>query len=117
MPNFVLNARALVGKSVRGALLVLCLLLVGCGADSGSATSELEGLSWSEIEARAEGQTLNVAMWMGDPSINDYVRGYVADTLRARYGIDLNVSSAQGNEVVSMLMTEKEAGGARASST
>jgi len=113
MYNFVLNTRALVETSGRGILLVLCLLVVGCGSDSGSSASELEGLSWSEIEARAEGQTLNVAMWMGDPSINDYMRSYVADTLQARYGIDLNVSSAQGNEVVSMLMTEKEAGVAR----
>ena len=94
---------------------VLVALLLGTGCSGGEAPPALDlaAVTWDEIEARAEGQTVNLAMWTGDPSVNDYMRGYVDSTLQARYGIDLQISSAQGNQIVSMLMTEREAGAAQ----
>ena len=68
------------------------------------------GLSWSEIETLARGQTVNLIMWMGDPYINSYMREYVAPALKERYDVNLNIGSGQGNQIVSMLMTEFEAG-------
>lgn len=95
--------------------LAALLALAGCGGGA-SADDEgdfdLSGLSWAQIEARAEGQTVNLVMWQGDPYINEYMRGYVAPALQQRYGIALNMSGGQGNAVVSALMTEKEAGAA-----
>ncbi len=48
-------------------------------------------------------------MWQGDPYINAYIRDFVAPRLRRDYGVVLRTVSAQGNQIVSMLMTEKEA--------
>ena len=67
-------------------------------------------MTWDEIEQQARGQTVNLMMWTGDPYINDYMRGYVVPTLQERHGVTLNISSGQGGQIVSMLMTEKEAG-------
>lgn len=64
---------------------------------------------WNAIEAQARGQTVTWGMWQGDPYINKYVRGYVAPELERQYGIKLRTVSAQGNEIVSLLMTEREA--------
>lgn len=66
-------------------------------------------MSWSDTRVRARGQTVVFAMWQGDPYINAYVRDFVTPRLRSRYGIDLRTLSAQGNQIVSMLMTEREA--------
>ena len=92
---------------------VVALLLTACGSDEAPPALDLEATSWSDIEARAEGTTVNMAMWTGDPAVNRYMRGYVDSTLQVGYGIDLTISSAQGPQIVSMLMTEQEAGRAR----
>jgi len=91
------------------ALFGTVLLLAGCG-DVPEAEGDLEGLPWAAVETRAQGQTVNLMMWTGDPFINDYLRGYVAPTLLDRYGVTLNLSSGQGSQIVAMLMTEIEAG-------
>lgn len=94
-------------------VVVWTLLLSACGSGEAPPPLDLDATSWSDIEARAEGNTVNMAMWTGDPAVNRYMRGYVDSTLQARYGIDLTISSAQGPQIVSMLMTEQEAGRAR----
>mgnify|MGYP000296259919 CR=1 FL=1 len=92
-------------------LLLLILLLAGCGpSSSGDAGIDVATAPWEAIEAEARGQRVNLMMWMGDPFINEYMRGYVAPALMERYGIDLTISSGQGKQVVSLLMTEIEAG-------
>ena len=93
-----------------GAAVALLLSLTGCSSNDAPPPLDLDAMSWDEVEARAEGQTVNLVMWTGDPAINDYMRGYVDSTLQARHGIDLTISSAQGPQIVSMLMTEREAG-------
>ncbi len=107
-----MNASALAHHLRRLPLLTAALMLALAAGCTSPKTDDfdLAAASWSEIETAARGQTVNLVMWTGDPYINDYVRGYVAPTVRERYGITLNVSSGQGNQLVSMLMTEKEAG-------
>jgi putative spermidine/putrescine transport system substrate-binding protein len=73
------------------------------------AKEDLRAQPWPEIERQARGQTVTLAMWMGDPFINKYINDYVAPNLEQRYGVNLNVVSAQGGQIVSMLMTEIEA--------
>ena len=85
------------------------LLLTGCGGGRGEAAPDVAGLSWAEVEAAARGQTVNLVMWTGDPYVNAYLRDYVVPTLQERYGVELLISSGQGNQIVSMLMTEREA--------
>lgn len=95
-------------------LLGLLSLLVwtGCGEEAAPGL-DLSQTTWAEIEAEARGQEVHMMMWMGDPYVNAYMRDYVVPTLQERYGVTLTVSSGQGNQIVSMLMTEKEAGRAR----
>ncbi|MFY9825235.1 MAG: ABC transporter substrate-binding protein [Thermoanaerobaculia bacterium] len=91
-------------------LLLAALLFAGCGRGKAPATnSDLLSQPWPEIERQARGQTVTLAMWMGDPYINKYINDYVAPNLKQRHGINLNVVSAQGGQIVSMLMTEIEA--------
>jgi putative spermidine/putrescine transport system substrate-binding protein len=91
--------------------LLLIILLAGCGPSSSrDAGIDVATAPWEAIEAEARGQRVNMMMWTGDPFINEYMRGYVAPALLEQYGIDLTISSGQGNQVVSFLMTEIEAG-------
>ncbi|MEM6337016.1 MAG: ABC transporter substrate-binding protein, partial [Bacteroidota bacterium] len=92
-----------------GILLLLLLTLAAC-SEPATETTNLLGQPWAEIEAAANGQTVDLIMWMGDPYINGYIRDYVTPEVQERYGITLNVSSGQGNQIVSALMTEMEAG-------
>ena len=87
----------------------LMILLAGCASEP-LPPFDMEAMAWEEIEAQANGQDVNLVMWMGDPFINEYMRGYVAPAVKERYGINLTISSGQGSQIVSMLMTEKEAG-------
>jgi putative spermidine/putrescine transport system substrate-binding protein len=87
----------------------LCLQLSGCTSNA-AEEFDLESLSWDQIEAQARGTNVNLLMWMGDPYINAYMRDYVTPALKERYAITLNIGSGQGNQIVSMLMTELEAG-------
>jgi len=88
--------------------LLLTALLAGCSAREGD--QNFENLSWEEISERARGQTVNLMMWMGDPNINDYMQNYVVPEVKQQYGIDLNIANGQGNTIVSILMSELEAG-------
>jgi len=91
-------------------LLIVALLLTGCGRGRApEAKGDLLAQPWPEIERQARGQTVTLAMWMGDPFINKYINEYVAPNLKQRYRVNLNVVSAQGGQIVSMLMTEIEA--------
>ncbi|MEO0897543.1 MAG: ABC transporter substrate-binding protein [Bacteroidota bacterium] len=54
-------------------------------------------------------QQVNMMMWQGDPVINSYMKTYVVPELK-KQGIDLQLVSGQGTEIVSTLMTEIEAG-------
>ncbi len=49
-------------------------------------------------------------MWQGDPLINKYMQSFVVPGLQNQYGVTLNLVGGQGNDLVSKLMTEREAG-------
>ena len=92
-----------------GVLLALALTLTACNPPA-QEEGNLLALSWEEIEGRAAGSTVHMIMWMGDPYINAYMNDYVKPVLMERHGITLNIGSGQGGQIVSMLMTELEAG-------
>ncbi|MBL7989307.1 MAG: ABC transporter substrate-binding protein [Chlorobi bacterium] len=90
----------------------LCLLLVSCGRSTPDKPQpvNLATASWEQIAAEARGQTVTLAMWQGDPLINDYMKNYVAPALKQQHDVTLNIVGNQGNDIVSTLMTEAEAG-------
>ena len=49
-------------------------------------------------------------MWQGSPYVNDYINNYVIPEVKERYNINLEILSGQGNQIVSTLLTEIEAG-------
>ncbi|NJL15602.1 MAG: ABC transporter substrate-binding protein [Microscillaceae bacterium] len=65
--------------------------------------------AWAEIEALGRNTSVKMMMWTGDPLINQYMNGFVKERVRALYGIDLQMVSGQGIEIVRTLMSEKEA--------
>jgi putative spermidine/putrescine transport system substrate-binding protein len=93
---------------------LLLTVLAGCAGDSKvdaeQRVKQVLAQDWAAIETQARGQAVTWGMWQGDPFINGYVAQYVVPEVKKRYGIELKVVGAQGNEIVSMLMTELEAG-------
>ena len=90
-------------------VVVAMLFSVGCTSETPDERDVLDQ-SWSEIEEEAQGTSLTMMMWMGDPAINDYMTTFVVPALRERYGIDLEIVSGQGNQIVSTLLSEMESG-------
>ena len=95
------------------ALVFLLFLGDGCGLQSGQAPQvDLRSLPFDSVEAMARGSRVVLMMWQGDRNINRYMNSYVKPQLQERYGIDLELASGQGREVVSTLLTEQQAGAA-----
>ncbi|MDX1672323.1 MAG: ABC transporter substrate-binding protein [Balneolaceae bacterium] len=89
-------------------ILTLLSLWVGCGPER--RETDLHEAGWDKILEKARGSTVTLMMWQGDPNINRYMNGYVKPELKKRYGINLEIASGQGNKIVSILMTELQAG-------
>lgn len=90
--------------------VTLCVLLPGCGARQAPAEPFTDSTTWAAIELAASGSSLTMMMWQGDPLINRYMQDWVKPRVRERFGIDLQLVSGQGSQVVSTLMAEREAG-------
>lgn len=93
-------------------LSLALVLLAACGSES-RPRADVAAMTWPEILAAARGTSLTMAMWMGDPLINGYMRDFVAPELEERRGIRLLFVAAQGSQIVTALMAEKEAGRSR----
>lgn len=96
----------------RHFVTTICLvgLALGCVQSEPTEKDPLAGRTWSEIDAAARGGRVHMLMWMGDPYINAYMRDYVIPEVERRHGIRMTIGSSQGSQVVSMIMTELEAG-------
>lgn len=94
-----------------GGLIIIMIITIACGSkEKESIEKDIASMSWQEIEAQAQGRTVNMMMWSGDPKINAYMNNYVAPAMKERYNIDVEISNGQGNAVVQLIMTEKQAG-------
>ena len=93
-------------------LLILCTGFLGgaCAHQQSKNEENLRELSWKQIEDTAQGSEVSMMMWNGDPLINNFMQEFVKPGLRERYNIRLNIVGGQGNEIVSTLMNELEAG-------
>lgn len=107
-------------------IVLLALLLAACGGQPPVTTAPTDlaampadqpfeqryrALSFDQLAAEARGQTVTWFMWGGSDAINSYVNGYVATTLKERYGITLNqVPVSDIVETVNKILAEKQAG-------
>ena len=72
--------------------------------------------AWSEIVAKARGQTVNFNAWGGDESTNAFIE-WVGTEVAARYGVTLrHVKLADTTEAVTRVVAEKTAGRERGGS-
>ncbi len=99
-------------------LLAVSLLLLGGpsaqaagGAEEGPSFEErFETMSWEEIRAEAEGQSLYFYMWGGSEAINRYVTDYLGGRLRDEYGVSLEMIPVNDASVfVNKVLGEKVA--------
>ncbi len=88
--------------------LLLFFILPACNNNSDISKDPLQ-LSWNDILTDAKGKTINFMMWQGDPQINKYMNDYIVPAVKDSFGITLQISAGQGNQIVSILMSEKEA--------
>ncbi len=98
-----------------GALLlagVLTLGLAACsgGTDTGAGELDLESASWEEITAAAAGTTVTFYGWGGDENRNNWLNTTVADYVKERYDITLEVVGMNIEDILAKLSGEKQAG-------
>lgn len=91
----------------------LVLMLTGCGGTGGgvqgSTTSGAK--SWPDTEAGAKGTIVNLFMYGGDDTINQYIDGWVAPRLKDQYDITLKRTPLTDTaDAVNKLLNEKQAG-------
>ncbi len=89
-------------------LILIALATSGCRKGNDD-TSWLEK-PYSEIEAAAKGSEVTFYMWGGDERINSWIDGFVADSLEAKYGIQLTRVPMDASVFINKLLAEKEAG-------
>ncbi|MEO6167881.1 MAG: ABC transporter substrate-binding protein [Chitinophagales bacterium] len=88
----------------------ICLIFSSCANHKSAQEENVTDMSWYEILTTAKGSTVNLMMWQGDPFINKYMRDFVVPKLQEQYQINLQISAGQGNQIVSLVMNEKQAG-------
>jgi putative spermidine/putrescine transport system substrate-binding protein len=92
-------------------IIITAVILTACGNKENNNTMiDLSSADWSVIENEAQGKTVTFMMWNGDPKINSYITDYVAPAVKESHNINLEVAAGQGNAIVQLLMTEKQAG-------
>ncbi len=107
-----------------GSIVALMLLWGhGCQCDGGQNAAKdtpvldgeaLQKASWAEIEAAARGGEVRWFFWSGNPTINNYVDGYLIPEVKKRYEIDLQrIPVADPALAINRLLAEKKAGKAK----
>ncbi|RXT13735.1 ABC transporter substrate-binding protein [Ammoniphilus sp. CFH 90114] len=92
----------------------MVLPLMGCGngepSQADGAQNTLE-LPWEQVTEEAKGQKVNIYMWGGSDSINQYMDGWVAPRLKESTGVELNrVPIQDTKDILNQLLAEKQAG-------
>lgn len=96
------------------SFLICCILTFwGCGGSSSNeevkTASDSPQQTWEQTLKAAEGSTVQLLMWQGDPFINTYMTDYVLPEVQNQFGISVEIASGQGSQIVSTLMSEQQA--------
>jgi len=110
-----MNNKSLIKKASRLFLFVIMNLIVLSGCSSAeknvSSTSENEGSnSWDEVIETGSNKEVTILMWGGNESINQYMDGYVAENVKALYGITLKRVPMNAPDYLTKLLNEKKSG-------
>ncbi|MGQ0540235.1 MAG: ABC transporter substrate-binding protein, partial [Blastocatellia bacterium] len=88
-------------------------LLIACktAVEMPFTVNDLNQSEWPEIERKARNTTVNFAMWSGDENRNRFFKTEVAEKLKERYSVTLNVVPLGDTvDAINKLLTEKQAG-------
>lgn len=108
-PAIFLPAVSPCGRVLRVAILVMLLPLNGCEETDRQPAAISPSVKWADRVSQSRGTTVQLAMWDGDASINQWMRESVRTSLREHYGIELKFSGLRGHQLVSRLMSDLEA--------
>ncbi len=98
-------------NSINGLLFfVLSAFVISCNTPKAKDETSPLTASWEEMEASAKGKTVTFMKYQGDKRANKHMEEYIIPTLLKRYGITLKIIPGQGKDIVSNIMSEKEAG-------
>jgi putative spermidine/putrescine transport system substrate-binding protein len=90
---------------------LISLSFLGCNQSAKQEnTDPVMQQSWAKIEQKAKGTTVVWMKWMGDKKDNKHIEEVIVPLIKKRFDITLNVIPGQGSQIVSSLMSEKEAG-------
>jgi putative spermidine/putrescine transport system substrate-binding protein len=92
------------------SLLLTFGILVGCSKTETKENSvDLLNSNWEEIAAESKGQVVNIHMWGGDNSVNEYIDIWAAPKLKEKFDITLNrVPINDARDMVNKILTEKD---------
>ena len=100
------------------ALITACamLLCVGCGKKADQAAqADLSDASWDEIVEAAKGTTVTFYGWGGDENRNNWLNTTVADHVKEKYDITLEVVGMNIDDILAKLSGEKQADSSKGS--
>lgn len=87
--------------------IVLIFLLISCAKEE---VKDIDNLEFSELVEMAKGTEVRFYMWGGSDKINSWIDGYLAESLKEQYQIDLVRIPMDASVFVNKLLTEKSAG-------
>ena len=88
-------------------------LFTGCS--KGSSNIDLDNAEWDEIVAAAKGSTVTFYGWGGDENRNNWLNTTVAEQVKEKYDITLEVVGMDINDILAKLSGEKQAGSSKGS--
>lgn len=90
-------------------ILISLSVLSGCSNQDNKESSNLLEMQWEDISKEAEGETVNIYMWSGDQSVNEYMDNWVKPLVKEELNINLNrVAINDPKDMINKLLTEKE---------
>ncbi|MFT6055027.1 MAG: putative spermidine/putrescine transport system substrate-binding protein [Roseivirga sp.] len=92
-------------------IIASCTLLLTCSPAKEKVEINLDQATWGKIESSARATEVNFMMWVGDPFINRYINNYVVPEVKARFGVEMNILSGQGGDIVALTVAQQQSGG------
>ena len=93
--------------------LAMALSLAACGGGNGGGPAgnslDLSSAAWEDIVEEARGTTVTFYGWGGDENRNNWLNGDVAEYVKERYDITLDVVGMNIEDILAKLSSEKEA--------
>lgn len=90
--------------------LCLIILVLACNQSSKQENNDpILQQSWEQILQKAKGTTVVWMKWMGDKKANKHIEEVIVPLIKKKYDITLKIIPGQGPQIVSSVMSEKEA--------